>query len=64
MLSQALTSTEWGHHTAKINSVAWAPDSRHLATGSLDTSIIIWSTEKRSKTIIIKGSSIDLYWFL
>lgn len=32
-------------HTARIDTVAWSPDSHHFATGSLDQTIIIWSIE-------------------
>lgn len=47
---------EWGFHNAKVNCVAWSPDSTLVASGSLDTSIIIWSVEKPAKHIIIKNA--------
>lgn len=34
---------EWTFHTARVNCLSWSPDSKFLATGSLDTSIIVWS---------------------
>ncbi|XP_057373517.1 LOW QUALITY PROTEIN: actin-interacting protein 1-like [Daphnia carinata] len=46
----------WGFHTAKVNCVAWSPDSTLVASGSLDTSIIVWSVEKPAKRIIIKNA--------
>lgn len=48
---------EWGFHNARVNCVAWSPDSLLVASGSLDTSIIVWSVEKPSKHIIIKSES-------
>ncbi|CAH1954141.1 unnamed protein product [Acanthoscelides obtectus] len=47
---------EWGFHNARVNCVAWSPDSLLVASGSLDTSIIIWHVEKPSKHIIIKNA--------
>ncbi|KAJ8916773.1 hypothetical protein NQ315_005778 [Exocentrus adspersus] len=46
---------EWGFHNARVNCVAWSPDSQLVASGSLDTSIIIWHVEKPAKHIIIKS---------
>lgn len=45
---------EWGFHTAKVNCLSWAPDSNRLASGGLDTNLIIWYADKPSKHIIIK----------
>ncbi|UYV78877.1 WDR1 [Cordylochernes scorpioides] len=45
---------DWCFHTARINSVAWSPDSSHLATGSLDTNIIVWSLDTPAKHLTIK----------
>ncbi|CAH0564079.1 unnamed protein product [Brassicogethes aeneus] len=47
---------EWGFHNARVNCVAWSPDSQLVASGSLDTSIIVWSVEKPAKHIIIKNA--------
>lgn len=47
---------EWGFHNARVNSVAWSPDSLMVASGSLDTNIIIWFVEKPAKHIIIKNA--------
>ncbi|XP_015522431.2 actin-interacting protein 1 isoform X1 [Neodiprion lecontei] len=47
---------EWGFHNARVNSVAWSPDSLHVASGSLDTTIIIWSVESPAKHTIIKNA--------
>ncbi|XP_064465602.1 actin-interacting protein 1-like isoform X1 [Ornithodoros turicata] len=45
---------DWCFHSARVNCVGWSPDSRFLATGSLDTGIIIWSTEQPTKHLNIK----------
>jgi WD40 repeat protein len=49
-------SQEWGFHTAKVNTVAWAPNSLYVASGSLDCSIIIWSVEMPNKHCIIRAA--------
>ncbi|XP_073116264.1 actin-interacting protein 1-2 [Elaeis guineensis] len=45
------------YHTARINCLAWSPDSRLIATGSLDTCVIIYEVDKpASSRITIKGA--------
>ncbi|CAG0914909.1 unnamed protein product [Notodromas monacha] len=48
--------SDWGFHTAKVNCVAWSPNSARVASGSLDTSIMIWSMDKPSKHYEIKNA--------
>uniref|UniRef100_A0A646QD15 Actin-interacting protein 1 n=1 Tax=Hemiscolopendra marginata TaxID=943146 RepID=A0A646QD15_9MYRI len=47
---------EWGFHNARVNSVAWSPDSTLVASGGLDCAIIVWSLLQPSKHIIIKNA--------
>ncbi|XP_014231667.1 actin-interacting protein 1 isoform X2 [Trichogramma pretiosum] len=47
---------EWGFHSARVNSVAWSPESNMVASGSLDTTIIIWSVTNPAKHTIIKNA--------
>lgn len=54
---------EWGFHNARINCVAWSPDSSMVASGSLDTMIIIWSMTQTNKHIIIKSEYLILISF-
>ncbi|WOL02858.1 actin-interacting protein 1-2 [Canna indica] len=45
------------YHTARINCVAWSPDSHLVATGSLDTCVIIYELDKpASNRITIKAA--------
>ncbi|XP_010243809.1 PREDICTED: actin-interacting protein 1-2-like [Nelumbo nucifera] len=45
------------YHTARINCLAWSPDNTMVATGSLDTCVIIYEIEKpASSRITIKGA--------
>ncbi|KAJ3694401.1 hypothetical protein LUZ60_009881 [Juncus effusus] len=45
------------YHTARINCLAWSPDSRLIATGSLDTTVIIYELERNaSQRVTIKGA--------
>lgn len=46
---------EWGFHMARVNCLSWAPDSQHLASGSLDTAIIIWDVKTPTKHITYKS---------
>ncbi|XP_014203509.1 actin-interacting protein 1 isoform X1 [Copidosoma floridanum] len=47
---------EWGFHSARVNCVAWNPESSMVASGSLDTTIIIWSVTNPAKHTIIKNA--------
>ncbi|KAF2317453.1 hypothetical protein GH714_022409 [Hevea brasiliensis] len=45
------------YHTARINCLAWSPDSSMVATGSLDTCVIIYEVDKpASSRMTIKGA--------
>lgn len=45
------------YHTARINCLAWSPDNAMVATGSLDTCVIIYELDKpASNRITIKGA--------
>ncbi|XP_027167454.1 actin-interacting protein 1-2 [Coffea eugenioides] len=45
------------YHTARINCLAWSPDSSVVATGSLDTCVIVYDINKpASSRITIKGA--------
>ena len=38
-----VSQKDWQYHSAKITSVSWSPDSSRLATGSIDTNVIVWT---------------------
>lgn len=52
-----MATNRWSAHSARVNSLSWTPDSRHLASGSLDTHVYIWSTEKLLQNIVIKNAA-------
>ncbi|CAM9845987.1 unnamed protein product, partial [Heterosigma akashiwo] len=41
----------WVHHTARVNSLAWHPEGRLLASGALDSNVFIWSLDKPRKRV-------------
>lgn len=46
--------SEWGFHTAKVNCLAWSPNSKILVSGGLDTNLIAWFPSDANKHYIIK----------
>ncbi|XP_054781713.1 actin-interacting protein 1-2 [Prosopis cineraria] len=45
------------YHTARINCLAWSPDSSRIATGSLDTCVIVYEIDQPvSNRVTIKGA--------
>ncbi|TKR81028.1 hypothetical protein L596_014973 [Steinernema carpocapsae] len=48
---------EWSFHTARVNCVSWSDNSRYVASGGLDTNIMIWDMENTGEhPLMIKGS--------
>ena len=50
---------EWGFHTAKVNCVAWSPDSKFVVSGGLDCAIIVWSVQQPAKHLILQSAHIQ-----
>ncbi|CAH1426588.1 unnamed protein product [Lactuca virosa] len=47
------------YHTARINSLAWSPDNKMVATGSLDTCVIVYEIDKpASSRTTVKGANL------
>ena len=45
------------YHSARINCLAWSPNSSMVATGSLDTCVIVYEVDKPASTrMTIKGA--------
>ncbi|KIH66880.1 WD domain, G-beta repeat protein [Ancylostoma duodenale] len=58
---KTIAEKEWTFHTAKVNCVAWSSDNRHIATGGLDTNVIVWDLQRSGEhPIIIRGVAIVL----
>ncbi|KAK3253192.1 hypothetical protein CYMTET_37542 [Cymbomonas tetramitiformis] len=45
-VKQEAKMTQAVYHTARVQCLAWSPNSVHLATGGLDMSIFLWNTSK------------------
>lgn len=48
--------SRWSFHSATINSLDWAADGVHLASGSLDTHVYVWSVKKPLSYIANKNA--------
>ncbi|KAK7462714.1 WD40 repeat-like protein [Stygiomarasmius scandens] len=48
-------TSRWSFHSTRINSLAWTSESKHCASGSLDTHMYIWSVVKPLKNIALKN---------
>ncbi|WP_395241830.1 hypothetical protein, partial [Salmonella sp. s51933] len=40
-------SSTWITHSSRITSLSWTSDSLHLASGSLDSNVAVWTIGKR-----------------
>ncbi len=49
------TLTIYREHTAEVNSVAWSPDSKHAASGSLDRTVQVWNPVTGHPTFVYRG---------
>ncbi|NWJ96398.1 MAG: hypothetical protein HXX20_11505 [Chloroflexi bacterium] len=48
-------------HSASVNSVAFSPDGKTLASGSLDKTIILWDVTTHNQLATLKGHSDSVY---
>ncbi|KAH7390739.1 WD40-repeat-containing domain protein [Pyrenochaeta sp. MPI-SDFR-AT-0127] len=46
-----LITDRWSAHTARITCLAWDESEKYTASGSLDTNVMVWSTEDPGKRI-------------
>jgi WD40 repeat protein len=44
----------WVYHSTRITAVAWSPDSKHVASGSTDTHVMVFDVEQKIKHKEIK----------
>jgi WD40 repeat protein len=44
-------------HSKSVNSVAFSPDGKYLASGSYDRTVKLWSVESQKEVITLKGHS-------
>jgi len=52
-------SREWGFHSAKVNCVAWSPDSLFVCSGGLDCALIVWSVKAPERHLILKSAHVQ-----
>lgn len=46
----------WQRHSARITALGWSPNGRRIATGSLDTCVLVWSLDTPKTTIQLRGA--------
>lgn len=51
-----VTREMWQHHAARVTSLSWAPDSKHLASTSVDTHVWVYSPESIMSYVQIKSA--------
>ncbi|KAJ6542422.1 hypothetical protein B0H10DRAFT_2135787, partial [Mycena sp. CBHHK59/15] len=51
---QKMITARWSFHSARVNSLVWTPDSKHCASGSLDTHVYVWSVVNPTRSIALK----------
>jgi WD40 repeat protein len=48
---------DWTYHNARVNCGAWSPNGRYIATGGLDTNVIVWDIQHSGESPIeIRGA--------
>jgi len=52
--SATLLDLSWCNHTARVNSLDWLPDSRHVVSGSLDRHVFVWDVDAPSSRVEVK----------
>ncbi len=52
-----VTRDMWQHHAGRITELAWSPDSKHLASCSIDTHCMIYSPESTMNHFQIKSKT-------
>ncbi|GAM20715.1 hypothetical protein SAMD00019534_038900, partial [Acytostelium subglobosum LB1] len=46
----------WVNHNARVNTVAWTSDSKHLVTASLDGAVLVWDVVKGDQPVQLKNA--------
>ncbi|WVO18639.1 hypothetical protein L204_106358 [Cryptococcus depauperatus] len=53
---KTVVSSKWTFHTGRVVALAWANNSKRLASAGLDENIYIWDVQKQMKNIAIKNA--------
>lgn len=59
---ETAVSSKWTFHTGRVVDLAWASDSKRLASAGLDENIYVWDTKKQLKNIPIRVSQSNAHW--
>ena len=52
--TQQIQESRWTNHTSRIYSLSFSPSGTHLASGSLDASIYVWSIAKPLQSVAVR----------
>jgi eukaryotic-like serine/threonine-protein kinase len=55
------TLTIYRGHTAEVSSVAWSPNSKYAASGSLDRTVQVWNPITGHPTFVYRGHAAAVY---
>jgi eukaryotic-like serine/threonine-protein kinase len=55
------TLTIYRGHTAEVSSVAWSPNSKYAASGSLDRTVQVWNPVTGHPTFVYRGHASAVY---
>lgn len=55
-LTVELITDRWSAHTAKVTSIAWNSDGTHAVSGSLDTSLFLWSLKEPGRRVQVTNA--------
>ncbi|KAJ7100107.1 WD40-repeat-containing domain protein [Mycena belliarum] len=53
---KTMITGRWSFHSARVNSLTWTADSKHCASGSLDTHVYVWSVANPIRNVALKNA--------
>ncbi|KAH8113894.1 WD40 repeat-like protein [Phellopilus nigrolimitatus] len=54
VVEKKAVESRWAHHTSRITALAWTSAGTHIASGSLDTHVFVWSVAAPARNVAIR----------